>query len=241
MLAVVSLFSLAARAYALHECINRLAGSSSSFLLLGGQHVNMLSLRLSLMDREFTPEDYELLRSLDELEEGNRQPQHLAQLTDHHLAQLPVVIFSKAAATKERASLVSPVHSSSHGTLDCSSSSTWRKTSCGSSGDGGCAASAAHPAPSSVEPAAAATEAAASSPDSHAIAAGDDVDDQPVCAVCLETFEEGAEVSRAFAFQEAVLVSQVSPPACRIPKDRVPRACRLSGCGATTSSTRARV
>ncbi|PRW45336.1 E3 ubiquitin- ligase SDIR1 isoform X1 [Chlorella sorokiniana] len=56
-----------------------------------GRPLSLLNLRLSLVDRDFTDQDYQLLLRLDELEAGaSSQPEPPPPLPEDQLAQLPV-------------------------------------------------------------------------------------------------------------------------------------------------------
>lgn len=195
-------FGVAARAAAMYHCVRQLGGllaeRHDALVMFSNHHVNLLSLRLSLLDRDFTPADYDLLLALDEVEASRQQ----AAVPQQRLAALPVHVHQGT-----------PTHKRIQRVPFCGSIS--RRALFGSARAPTAAAAAseiesAADAYGEITPASCGAPGCAGVPDRDGGAmmpvlveeivecaesrdgAGDD--DAPLCAVCLEAFEDGEEV-----------------------------------------------
>lgn len=153
----------------------------NAFLLMGGGvPLDLLNLRLSLIERDFNASDYDMLLALDQVAGGLHRP---PPVSDAQLASLPVRVHSSPAKGSgsgggggrpilEAAGPVAPARTESR-LLGLLPGVLRSKGSKGSPGTTAAAAAAAKAAP--VEE-----------------------DDGPVCSVCLHTFADGTKVRRVF-------------------------------------------
>lgn len=184
-LLVLSFFVICVRTFALTSAMQRLQAASSSsvaelvqrpsLFMLGGRPINLLNLRLSLMDRDFNDGDFEVLLALD----SGAQPQG-PPLSEAQMAALPTYSYRRP-------------HPCAAG-----SSCSGRCAAAAAAGDGkGRLGSCSGYGPSSVDSSRGASVCVARGRCGQGgqQEEGGEEEDAPTCSVCLDGFSEGVGVT----------------------------------------------
>ncbi|PSC72561.1 zinc C3HC4 type (RING finger) [Micractinium conductrix] len=199
--------------------------------------LSLLNLRLSLMDRDFTERDFELLVRLDELEAATRQDAPPPPLPESQLAQLPVHVHrtptKKGGQARSAAALLDLAaaggQEKKRGATGAAAAAALQLSptagtprvpvlvegrpqgaaaapppaGCGGGGGGGEIRAAYPRVVAAPVPAAAAAPArqglaeivpAAPAPRAAATFESEGEEEAPLCSVCLEEFEDGAQI-----------------------------------------------